>query len=429
MHRIPPTLKLLGHAAACAAIFFSAVEAAQARNYYVSPTGDNSDGLSWKTAYTHLPSFQFGVSPLLPGDRVIIDGGTSGLNYGGGYQISVSGAAGNPIVIESSKDRGHNGPVIFSGTNGQGGQNQPVGVNLSGSNITLSGAVRGGIRVSDCQFQGIYVGGNNVILNNVAVQNVNGPPINPGHIPGIGLVFTGTSNRYQNLDIYNTTICAQEYASPNNSQTTVFDRCWFFDQYSRGNSGLQVSDNNAASRLYVHNCVFGPGLGSGLKSTASAGQLHVVGDLFLNASDTNIDLSAAAGSTAIVAINKITSFMTESNYQGLAHNCLSFNGNGTTRVDNSVFWGGGVNVPPAVSLHASGNFQYKTKLNTQVLAPTMVDPQFVDESNIAALTGSSPLKSVAVEQFEVASNSPAAGKGAVVTAAQQLNKNVAGFFP
>jgi len=429
MSTIPLSPKALGaFTALFAALFFSAAPA-HARNYFVSPNGDNSDGLSWKTAYTHIPSLQFGVSPLLPGDRVIMDGGTSGLTYGSGMQISVSGTSGNPIVIASSNEKNHNGTVTFSGQNGQGGQNQAVGVYLSGSYIKINGDVRGGIKFSDCQFQGLSVSGNGNVLNNVAIQNVNGPPVNPGHIPGIGLQFTGSNNRYQNMDIYNTTICAQEYASLNNSQTTVFDGCWFFDNYSRGNSGLIVSDNNAASRMYMNNCAFGPGLGNAIASSASAGQTHVLGCLFLNASGTNIAVNPAAGSSAQFMVNKITSFMTDGNYQGLANNCLSYNGNGKLQIDNSVFWGGSVNVAANVPVKVRGNFQYKTKLNTQLLAPTMVDPQFADEVHISALTGSSPLGSVAGEDFTLAQNSPAAGKGAVVTAVEQLNKNVAGFFP
>ncbi|MBU6450459.1 MAG: hypothetical protein KGS72_01680 [Cyanobacteria bacterium REEB67] len=31
--------------------FFATADAAQARNYFISPKGDNSDGLTWKTAY------------------------------------------------------------------------------------------------------------------------------------------------------------------------------------------------------------------------------------------------------------------------------------------------------------------------------------------------------------------------------------------
>jgi len=431
MSTIPLALKALGVAAGLS--IFSAAAAlydpAEARNYYVSPSGDNSDGLSWQTAYTQLPSMQFGVSPLLPGDHVIVDGGTAGLTYGSGLTISVSGVAGNPIVITSSNDKGHNGTVTLSGRNGPGGQYQPVGIYLSGSNIKIAGTSRGGIKISDCQFQGLSVSGNGNTLNNVAVQNVNGPPVNPGHIPGVALQFAGDGNRYQNMDIYNATICAQEYASLNHSQTTVFDGCWFFDNYSRGNSGLLISDNNSASTMYINNSVFGPGLGSALTSSASAGQTHVRGCLFLNASAANIVVNGAAGSSARFLVNKITSFMTDSNFQGLAHNCLSFNGNGALKIDNSVFWGGSVNVGPDIPVKVSGNFQYKTRLNTQLLAPTMVDPQFADEANIAALTGSSPLKSVAVENFTLAQSSPAAGKGALVTAVSQLNKNVEGFFP
>jgi hypothetical protein len=409
-----------------ALFFFTSAGAAQARDWYVSPKGDNTTGLSWKTALTAIPSLQFPISQIQPGDRIILDGGTAGYNYGMIQQWSVSGTATSPITMTTSNAAGHNGPVIFNGQTTDGLPYQPVGIVMAGSYCRLIGAKRDAIQVNIFQFQGVNVGGNGCVLANVQISNIN-PQIKQNG-PGTGLTFSGTGNQFLNLDIYNCGIAASEFTGLGKSQTSTFHGCWFFDTYSSGSPGLTISDNNSASVMTIRNCVFGPGLGSGLTSTATAGQTTVDGCLFINGSSNNILVNSATGSTATMTVNKATSFMTATNYQGLAANCLSFNGSGALKIDNSIFWGGNVAVAVGVPVKVAGNFQYNTKGNTQVLAAHEVDPQFLNESQLAALTGTSTLGTFAGEDYAVAPGSPAYGKGASVVSASQLNPNEAGYF-
>jgi hypothetical protein len=403
--------------------FFLTASAAEARNYYISPQGNNTTGLSWATAYTSMPNLIAGESPVAPGDVIILDGGSgsAGINYGMITQMTVNGTSAKPITITSSLDSGHDGPVYFNGYSK--GQNQAIGVSLYGSYINFTGAKRDGIIITNFQYFGLVAAGNGINVNNVEISNV--VPLYSG--TGVGLAYTGTNYQFLNLDILGSTECVQEYPI-SGAQSATFNGCWFFDTTSRNYTGITTYDNNAGSVLTVKNCVFGPGLGNGFMSTASAGQTNMTGCLFLNSSGTNVFLNPSIGGSAKFNINQITSFMTPSNYQGLANTCIAFNSYGSLTVDNSVFWGGDVGIATGIKVNVSGNYQYKTKVNTQVLASTETDPQFENETKLAALTGKSPLKTFATEDYEIAKSSPAYGKGAAVVEVKQLNKNVGSFF-
>jgi hypothetical protein len=88
-----------------------------------------------------------------------------------------------------------------------------------------------------------------------------------------------------------------------------------------------------------------------------------------------------------MTVNKIKYFMTNLNYQETAVNGLTYNEYSALKIDNSVFWGDSVAVAPGIAISVSGNFLYSTKVNTHILAPTEIDPQFKNEVKLKALTG------------------------------------------
>ena len=55
----------------------AAASPAQATNYFVSPTGNNKDGLSYATAWSSFDKIAW--NKLNPYDRLFIDGGKNGL--------------------------------------------------------------------------------------------------------------------------------------------------------------------------------------------------------------------------------------------------------------------------------------------------------------------------------------------------------------
>jgi hypothetical protein len=102
--------------------------------YYVSKNGTNADGLSWATAWNELNQINWSI--ILPGDTIVIDGGTTvcpsnydfsnhvtnrpglacGMLYATQLNIQKSGVSGAPITIQLATDSGHNGTaVVFGG--------------------------------------------------------------------------------------------------------------------------------------------------------------------------------------------------------------------------------------------------------------------------------------------------------------------------
>lgn len=408
-----------------AALLITSTAPCHARDFYVSPSGDNTTGLSWATALRAIPPLNFGISPVQPGDRIIIDGGTSGITYTQALDIGVSGSATSPIVIRQSNQAGHNGPVTLSG-GAPGPLSQPVGVRLSGSYIQLYGSRRGGLKFTNYQFQGIVVNGSNNRLQNIEIANIWGPPVNPGHIPGQGLVFGGNNNVYYSLDIYNCNNLAQQLPVSGPS-VSRFSHCWIFDTFNRTGKGLMLQSNRDDSSVLVSNCAFGPGLSQCLVNNSTAGQLNVNNTLFLNAGADNLALAEGVG-TSKSHFKNITAFMTPTNSQGATHNNVNYNSAGKLSARDSIFYGGFIKADSTARATTAGNFQYNVLGNTVLLAPTLQDPMFRDAAQINALTGSTALKAQAGTDFSLASGSPATGKGSAVTSVGLLNQNFASYF-
>ncbi|MBL0188181.1 MAG: hypothetical protein IPP97_20855 [Candidatus Obscuribacter sp.] len=408
-----------------AALLFASTAPCHARDFYVSPSGDNTTGHSWATALRTIPPLSFGISPVQPGDKVIIDGGTSGITYTQSLDIGVSGTATSPIVIRQSNQAGHNGPVTLSG-GPPGPFRQPVGARLSGNYVQLYGSARGGLKFTNYQFQGIVVNGSNNRLQNIEIANIWGPPVNPGHIPGQGLVFGGTNNTYYSLDVFNCNNLVQQGFSSGPS-VHRFSHCWIFDTYNRTGKGLMLQLNRDDSSVLVANCAFGPGLSQSLVNNSTAGQLNVNNTLFLNAGTDNLALAEGVG-TSKSHFKNITSFMTPTNSQGATHNNVNYNSAGKLSARDSIFYGGFIKADSTARAAASGNFQYNVLGNTVLLAPTLQDPMFRDAAQINALTGSTTLKVQASTDFSLAAGSQATGKGSAVTSIGLLNKNFANYF-
>jgi hypothetical protein len=126
---------------------------ADAATYYVSPGGNNTDGLSYKTAWTELSKIP--TSAFVTGNTIYIDGGPSGITYKTVLNVVPQGATGygSNLLISPSPDQGHNGTVTIDGT----GTSAYSGVIVSGAQHTVIDGTKQHIIVQNFRGSGVQV--------------------------------------------------------------------------------------------------------------------------------------------------------------------------------------------------------------------------------------------------------------------------------
>ena len=148
------------------------------RQWFVSRSGDGSDGRSWGTAWRDFSAIAW--AGVRPGDEIVVDGGSTrcpsgydfadhaagrpglrcGMQYTTVLRPEVSGTAGLPITIRLSSESGRNGTVVLFGGRSsmlpscnqqsyqQSGTALPAGVVVPGrSHIVIDGGHRSGFMV------------------------------------------------------------------------------------------------------------------------------------------------------------------------------------------------------------------------------------------------------------------------------------------
>ena len=150
-----------------------------ASTYYVSKQGNNSNGLSWTTAWNELN--QINWSTVKPGDTIEIDGSSTSVTYSTSLSIGSSGTGGSPITISKSQSTGHIGTPLTTG-----------GITVSGNYITVRG-----LTVKKSSGDAVTVKGSDFItLDSLVVEH-------PG---GRGIKADGYSNPVNNITIKNSRI-------------------------------------------------------------------------------------------------------------------------------------------------------------------------------------------------------------------------------
>jgi hypothetical protein len=197
--------------------------------YYVSPSGNGANGLSWATAWRDTSSINWSVIPL--GAQIVLDGGTStcsvspydfkpsapnpGVTCGQRYSPFVIEQGG--ITIERSTAAGHNGTVVIDG-----GRDTPLpycgqreqyaaatrmrpGIDLNGhSGVTINGMTRSGIVVRGAQ-NGVAMGsgGHDTLRNMEIFDNGWAKSHSWGYSSdGNGVLMGGEDNVYDQLLVH-----------------------------------------------------------------------------------------------------------------------------------------------------------------------------------------------------------------------------------
>jgi len=310
--------------------------------YYVSPSGNGTNGLSWATAWRDTSSIDWSV--VKPKARIILDGGTSRCSVSP-YDFSRS--APNPgvtcgqrysafkikkgyVTIERSTDPGHNGTVVIDG-----GRNTPLpycgqtqyaaaagarmGIDLNGhSGVTINGMTRSGIVVRGAQ-NGVEMedGAHNTLRNMEVFDNGYATSNSWGYsTDGNGVLIGGENNVYDRLLVHDNG--QDEMHSDGNGYDesgSAVDNSWlgalrghpryrgepFNDLQVSGHDpgcthadGLQIfAPGTKMSTLSFDYDVFGPGVNQGLYPSDSGtgttfDDVTIKNSLFLAAASVNI---------------------------------------------------------------------------------------------------------------------------------------------
>ncbi len=196
--------------------------------FYVSPTGNGTNGRSWATAWRDTSLIDWPV--IRPGARIMLDGGTStcsvspydfkssspnpGVTCGQRYHPFSIGQ--NDISIERSTAAGHNGTVVIDGGRdtplpycGQpsypAGTGASSGIDFNGhSGVTIDGMARSGIVIRGARNGVIMRGGSHNILRNMEIFD-NGFAISHSwgySTDGNGVLMGGENNVYDRLLVH-----------------------------------------------------------------------------------------------------------------------------------------------------------------------------------------------------------------------------------
>ncbi len=405
------------------------------KTFYVSantPYNANNDGSSWEKAWTFTN--QVNWSSVGPGDKIVLDGGPRGLTYAGTLKVEKSGAPNKPILITTSTEAQHDGQVTLTSTVAAPSY---TGIDFGNQQyIRVEGQTRqlGSRNVKSLHIAGFYSNGVNVGPTSYSIYLKNADIWgngygNPAASSACGLYVQGRAPTFENLSIHNNTVNVI-IESSTGGYGPMFRKCWIGNDAagSYGSStvtltetdGVQVKDKyrGGFSWFSFYNCVFGPGLKTGIEFGQKNGGLSVNNSLFINPKVTNIKKLATTSpdsNYSIISLSRVTSFLTPLNRDNQGHSLLDFT-IGQDSCYNSVFWGGTASLVGSRSL-GSFNYQNRTTGNTVVISPYQQDPGF--EADLASIAGDDYLRQYQTD-YKLRSGAPAAGKGSSITSVAQV---------
>lgn len=388
------------------------------RTYYVSKNGNNTDGRTWATAWNEMNQIQWSQVSAQRHDSVVLDGGVRRMIFNTPLVPQVQQSYYGPIPITLSTEAGHNGQCVI----------QPPatakGIEINTGGVNLNGTKRGGILVYGAQ-QGLYINSNGPMY--LTVKN-----IELTHCSEAGVFFNASyyPSQVSQLVVHdnatNVVVNVAGYGGP------TLNKCWIYNSnYQVGSDGIKVNGTPygpPGPACTVTNSVLGPGLRDGLSNTSS-GRPTLNNCLLINATRNNV-------SSYAVNMENVTSFMTRLNPQQLAHDCIKLQALGVpygqigSIVKKTIAFGGVVEIPNTIAnpyppyqqspfpITVENNTQFRVTGNTTILAPTMVNPQFV--TPVGLLPNLTPIRILMGLDFSLQPGSPAAGTGSTITSVQNL---------
>ena len=411
------------------------------KTFYVSPSNVGvADGTSWTKAWSDVDKIDW--SKVGPGDTIKLDGGERYATYKGTLTIGADGDYNRKIRIVVADEPGRNGQALITGGYDRlvsGWYNLParsgivVGdhkhISIEGRNGMFFGRPGKALRVSQFRASGVSTGPNSdfVSIKNVEIDR-NGVGTTSALLrpSGEGLKLQGR-NECESLIIHDNSVNVV-IQTPRGGYAPRIQRSWIYNEVQsriigKFSDGVQILDSyrGGFSWYDFNQCVLGPGLSTGVVYSQKNSGLSINNCLFLNPRLSNLTgtVKGAEARYSIVSMRNVTSFLTPLNADRGAHACLDYEYQGQGSVENSIFYGGVVNVSNATHPLSSyfPNVQFATSGNTIALGPTQQDPRFV--TNVTTI-GAGDFTSLRSADFSLQPGSPASGKGSSVTSVDRL---------
>ncbi len=421
------------------------------RTFYVSTLGSNGTGQSWSTAWNELS--QINWSTLLPGDNVVIDGGSASMVYRSTLDIQRSGTAAAPIIIRLSTEAGRNGQVNIDGgrTNplpywGQSGYvlggnpfNNGIYVRSGMSWVTVDGSKWQGIAIHGTADSGITFQSNtihHVVMRNMEVYDTGSSIQSTGgdsQTPASGLWYSdrpgvmpnGDTLLFENIRVHDNGEDAFQVGSGGVTNMTI-RRAWLFNARFKPNGtvfnserhqdGVQIYSGSNHD-LLIDRSVLGPNLMQPL--ILGDGQTVVNN---VTVSDTlaygNTNALMDGASTTHVTGWKITNSTVDMGSSGRGSFDIGYNSTSDNRISitNTIVTGTGgqfLSVPTGGAFNGNVSF-YVSGSGDSIPGGTTISSQPYANSVIGSRSMTA--------SYQLGSSSTTVGKGAAITSSTMLGR-------
>jgi hypothetical protein len=392
-----------------------AAASAEAKTYYVSHNGDNTDGSSWQHAWNELDQINWHV--ILKGDLILLDGGTNGMVY---RTMLFYPPFAPSVTIALAEDSDHGGQAILDGTSIYNPCGETAGIISMGEGLTLEGRRRSGIVMRNW-FNAAIWNESPIFIDHVEIYN---------NVDGI--------DNDGPCKIWNSILHDNGYALGGGLSTESF-RDWFY------NTTAPVLPSNAPEGWSTCIWIGGPGPGGPTTYTQCIfgpkevtimygfpGSLIATDCLFIDASDATIEMGQDTGASIAPPnysgqfyLDRCTSFINPFS----SASCFKILKDPSPSpapfgekfiIRNSVFYGGNCTIPAGDDsiVSSTNNTQYKVTGNTLVLSSRQANPEFL--TDVSHYTSSTPVSIYIETDFALSKESPAAGTGSRVTSIPQL---------
>ncbi len=403
-------------------------------HFYVSKIGDNSDGLSWETAWNELDQIDW--ERVGPGDTILLDGGKFEMVYSTQLMVVKSGVYGMPITIKMAHERGRDGKVVIFGGRSTPlpycGQNNyiyqtyrvgKIGLLIDGASwIVIDGTGWSGIAIHGHNTHGIQLspGSDNVTLRNIEVYD-NGTARRWGsgwRSDSAGIFFSGSNLTFERLIVHDNGQDA--FQSDGGNENFILRQSWLYNarrhptvnesfNYCSHSDGLQIYNGEQQSGFLFEESIIGPGFTNGLilgSISQSRSTYAVINDVTLRdvlltkAADNNI-LSYPKTQPQGWILDHVTVDCSNTKYE-----CLHLEGS-DHRVSNSIFWGAKILFTDQ-QIELNNNCQWESKGSR---VGEVANPLFED------VNGSEPFY---LGNYTLTPESPCEGSGSRLTSVRQL---------